>query len=361
MGTNAKSPYQQVIEKTKDLAYKSQMLVMAVEKKLRKGGKEVCVSRFRNVATPCFVGSACALIYTFVIQTLRRVFPLSNSKKVIPYMLPIFFFDRFWGRASSFLFPRSSACVSSLLHSPLSLSLPLPHLPPSPCLVLHSSHCTPFCLCITYLLPPVTYIFQFLIVTSPSVFISPHGLTISVLHLQFFSLTFALVSFVLICSILLIPIIRLNILVSILSSKSCSSFFNARVSLRRFRTTLMTFLCTAALSVMSIILVAYYSWHLRHFPHPAPTRCVTSSSQPPFSLMIEPGHFNFSTCFILSFVLSDTRWLPDFARVPYYAPSPCHMHPQTCAPSVFFRICYGIQPRIRKYGFVNLVTETLIS
>ena len=42
MGTNAKSPYQQVIEKTKDLAYKSQMLVMAVEKKLRqKGGKEV--------------------------------------------------------------------------------------------------------------------------------------------------------------------------------------------------------------------------------------------------------------------------------------------------------------------------------
>ena len=23
---------------------------------------------------------------------------------------------------------------------------------------------------------------------------------------------------------------------------------------------------------------------------------------------------------------------------------------QTCVPSVFFRICYGIQPRIRKYG-----------
>ena len=31
---------------------------------------------------------------------------------------------------------------------------------------------------------------------------------------------------------------------------------------------------------------------------------------------------------------------------------------QTCAPSVFFRICNGIQPRILKYGFVNLVTET---
>ena len=31
-----------------------------------------------------------------------------------------------------------------------------------------------------------------------------------------------------------------------------------------------------------------------------------------------------------------------------------------CTP-VFFRICYGIQPRIRKYGFINLVTESLIS
>ena len=37
------------------------------------------------------------------------------------------------------------------------------------------------------------------------------------------------------------------------------------------------------------------------------------------------------------------------------------LHIQTCAPSVFFRICYGIQPRIRKYRFVILVTETLIS
>ena len=25
--------------------------------------------------------------------------------------------------------------------------------------------------------------------------------------------------------------------------------------------------------------------------------------------------------------LYSTRWLPGFARVPYYAPSPCHMHP----------------------------------
>ena len=29
----------------------------------------------------------------------------------------------------------------------------------------------------------------------------------------------------------------------------------------------------------------------------------------------------------LAVVLLYTRWLPGFARVPYYAPSPCHMHP----------------------------------
>lgn len=34
MGTQAISPYQQVIEKTKTLAFKSQMLAMNIEKKL---------------------------------------------------------------------------------------------------------------------------------------------------------------------------------------------------------------------------------------------------------------------------------------------------------------------------------------
>ena len=34
MGTQAVSPYQQVIEKTKGLAFRSQMLAMTVEKKL---------------------------------------------------------------------------------------------------------------------------------------------------------------------------------------------------------------------------------------------------------------------------------------------------------------------------------------
>ena len=48
MGTQAVSPYQQVIEKTKNLAFRSQMLVMNIEKKLATKDQEVvihCYSR----------------------------------------------------------------------------------------------------------------------------------------------------------------------------------------------------------------------------------------------------------------------------------------------------------------------------
>jgi len=41
MGTQAVSPYQQVIEKTKNLAFRSQMLVMNIEKKLATKDQEV--------------------------------------------------------------------------------------------------------------------------------------------------------------------------------------------------------------------------------------------------------------------------------------------------------------------------------
>lgn len=42
MGTQGISPYQQVIEKTKNLAFRSQMLVMNLEKKLSTKDQEVC-------------------------------------------------------------------------------------------------------------------------------------------------------------------------------------------------------------------------------------------------------------------------------------------------------------------------------
>lgn len=39
MGNNAVSPYQQVIEKTKSLSFRSQMLAMNIEKKLNQGSR----------------------------------------------------------------------------------------------------------------------------------------------------------------------------------------------------------------------------------------------------------------------------------------------------------------------------------
>jgi len=44
MGTQAVSPYQQVIEKTKNLAFRSQMLVMNIEKKMATKDQEVACS-----------------------------------------------------------------------------------------------------------------------------------------------------------------------------------------------------------------------------------------------------------------------------------------------------------------------------
>ena len=54
-----------------------------------------------------------------------------------------------------------------------------------------------------------------------------------------------LISSFLIFSILFIPIIHLNILISVLSSKSCSAFLSAQVSLPYIRTGLMTVLYTS--------------------------------------------------------------------------------------------------------------------
>lgn len=51
MGNNAVSPYQQVIEKTKSLSFRSQMLAMNIEKKLNHNNRnevsDVCPKRAR--------------------------------------------------------------------------------------------------------------------------------------------------------------------------------------------------------------------------------------------------------------------------------------------------------------------------
>lgn len=50
MGNNAVSPYQQVIEKTKSLSFRSQMLAMNIEKKLAHSNRNE-VTRRPNPAT----------------------------------------------------------------------------------------------------------------------------------------------------------------------------------------------------------------------------------------------------------------------------------------------------------------------
>lgn len=58
MGTQAVSPYQQVIEKTKGLAFRSQMLAMNIEKKLGVRTGDVS-SKFFHIENKdcCFKGS----------------------------------------------------------------------------------------------------------------------------------------------------------------------------------------------------------------------------------------------------------------------------------------------------------------
>lgn len=52
MGNNAVSPYQQVIEKTKSLSFRSQVLVMNIEKKQAQSNKsEVSRPRVRAPGT----------------------------------------------------------------------------------------------------------------------------------------------------------------------------------------------------------------------------------------------------------------------------------------------------------------------
>lgn len=52
MGNNAISPYQQVIEKTKSLSFRSQMLAMNIEKKQAQSTKTE-VSNTHTVRTKC--------------------------------------------------------------------------------------------------------------------------------------------------------------------------------------------------------------------------------------------------------------------------------------------------------------------
>ena len=64
MGTQAISPYQQVIEKTKNLSFRSQMLVMNVEKKLSTKDQEVRRASWFPLLSTCFSSCFVHIIIT---------------------------------------------------------------------------------------------------------------------------------------------------------------------------------------------------------------------------------------------------------------------------------------------------------
>ena len=133
---------------------------------------------------------------------------------------------------------------------------------------------------------PPTPTFRFLITTSSPVSLSTWSKHLSLPYL-IFSMIFstsalALISSFLIFSFIFIPAIHLYILSSVLFNTFCSNVLSAHVSLPYIRVGLMTVLYTAA-AVLSIVGIL-----LSHFPHPAPIRGPTSSSRPPFPLLIGP-------------------------------------------------------------------------
>lgn len=67
MGNNAVSPYQQVIEKTKSLSFRSQMLTMNIEKKMAHSSRnEVAVNlRIKN-----FNSITCKLYFKTEVEWL---------------------------------------------------------------------------------------------------------------------------------------------------------------------------------------------------------------------------------------------------------------------------------------------------
>ena len=97
------------------------------------------------------------------------------------------------------------------------------------------------------------------------------------------SLASVLISTFLRTSIRFIPIIHINIIIYVLSSEFYRFFLSALVSLPYIITCLMAVLHspTAAMSKMGIHLSHAIPNISRHIPHPAPTRCLTFSSQPP--------------------------------------------------------------------------------
>ena len=171
-----------------------------------------------------------------VFNSMQLLSGASNTK-VVHYFFYFFGLFPIWGRHITFSISMFFALVLLLsVCTPFSFMSFL-------ITSLHPSFGLPIFQC-----PPTT-IFQVLITTSSSVFLATWSNHLS--HFSYF-LTYvchtclAHISSFLIFSILFIPIIHLNILMSVLSRKLCSAFLRALVSLPYIRTDLLTLIYTAA-------------------------------------------------------------------------------------------------------------------
>ena len=180
-----------------------------------------------------------------------------------------------------------------------------------------------------------------IITTSSSVFLStwPNHPSIAYLifTLVFATAALARISSFLIFSILFISIIHLNI--SVISSKFCSALLSAG---------LMTVLYAAALSIMGIILSYTIPAFSRPFPYPAPTRCLTSSSQPRVCVHMRNIEYC-QTCRNSSIVRLSVHASPVFkttlvhvSLVWFICLKKGHPHPSACTHGEDGTACFGV-------------------
>ena len=112
----------------------------------------------------------------------------------------------------------------------------------------------------------------------------------------------------------------------------------------------MTVLYTAALSIMAILFSHTIPDIFHHFPHPSPSRCIASSSQPPFLSIIVPRYLNASTCFSLCFFLSDISACALTSRV----------HPMTSCFFFYFESFLSLMlPAITPLFYVTLLSRPI--
>ena len=122
----------------------------------------------------------------------------------------------------------------------------------------------------------------------------------------------------------------------------------------------MTVVCTAALSIMGILFPHTIPDISRHFPYPDRSRCIASSPQPPFSMIIDTRYLNVSTCFRLCFFLSYSIFSWAFTVCPFLSNYCCQSTTLQCnSSSVYANIpMSNVCSNSQNYYFLTLSLNT---